>query len=98
MSVDPVTGGAGVNVIFDVNIDGLFNSDDNLNEVNSISNIIVGTRFESTPSDSTFVGDYRITQLADKSIDRVLVNPDLNDGGGIGALLGRHSWKEILFN
>ena len=98
MSVDPVTGGSGGEVIFDVNIDGLFDADDNLNSVDSISNIVVGTRFESTPSDSTFVGDYRVTQLADKSIDRILVNPDLNEGGGLGALLGRHSWKEILFD
>ena len=98
ISVDPVTGGSGINVIFDVNIDGVFDADDNLNQVDSISNIITGTRFESTPSDSTFVGDYRVTQLADRTIDRILVNPDLNEGGGLSALLGRHSWKEILFD
>ena len=93
-----MTGGSGIDVIFDVNIDGLFDEDDNLNQVDSVSSIITGTRFESTPSDSTFVGDFRVTQLADTSIDRILVNPDLNEGGGISALLGRYSWKEILFD
>ena len=96
LSIDPVTGSSGSVVIFDINIDGLFNSDDNLNGLTGISNIIVGTRFESTPSDSTFVGDYRVTQLADKTLDRIFVNPDLD--GGLGELLGRHSWKEIRFD
>ena len=55
-------------------------------------NIIVGTQFESAPSDNNFIGDYRVTQLANGSVDRILTNPQLNNG----ALLGRHSWKEIL--
>ena len=94
-SIDAVTGSSGPIVIFDINIDGLFNADDNLNGVNSISNIVVGTRFESTPSDSTFVGDYRVTQLSNSTIDRILVNPEV---GGLSELLGRHSWKEIRFD
>ncbi|MFK7814873.1 MAG: pilus assembly protein [Gammaproteobacteria bacterium] len=93
LSVNALTGGVAVDVIFDINIDGLFNADDNLNGV--IGNIIVGTRFESAPSDSTFIGDYRVTQLSNSDVDRILVNPDLNNGGSVGALLGRHSWKEI---
>ncbi len=96
LSIDPVTGGSGSDVIFDINIDGVFNADDNLNDLSGITNIIVGTRFESTPSDSTFVGDYRVTQLSNKTLDRILVNPDLDDG--LGSLLGRHSWKEIRFD
>ena len=92
LSVDAFSGSVGTNVIFDINIDGLFNQEDNLNGVNSTANIIVGTQFESAPSDNNFIGDYRVTQLANGDVDRILVNPALNNG----ALLGRHSWKEIL--
>ncbi len=95
LSIDTITGGFDFAVLFDVNIDGVFDADDNLNGVNSISNIIVGTRFDSIPSDSSFVGDYRITQLSDGTIDRILVNPEV---GGSAELLGRHSWKEIRFD
>lgn len=95
LSVDPLTGSVGTDVIFDVNIDGLFDENDNLNNVNDSLNIIVGTQFESSPGDSTFIGDYRVTQLSNTNVDRILVNPDLNSGGATGALLGRHSWKEI---
>ena len=92
LSVDALTGSVGTNVIFDINIDGLFNQEDNINGVSSTANIIVGTQFESAPSDNNFIGDYRVTQLANGNVDRILVNPALNNG----ALLGRHSWKEIL--
>jgi hypothetical protein len=85
----------GVNVIFDINIDGLFDENDNLNGLSGQANIVVGTQFESSPGDTTFIGDYRVTQLSNTNVDRVLVNPDLNSGGSVGVLLGRHSWKEI---
>ncbi len=92
LSVDALTGGVGINVIFDINIDGVFDLNDNLNGVNNLANVIVGTQFESAPSDNNFIGDYRVTQLANGSVDRILINPALNNG----VLLGRHSWKEIL--
>jgi len=95
LSVDPLTGSVGTDVIFDINNDGLFDENDNLNSLTGQANIIVGTQFESSPGDTTFIGDYRVTQLSNTNIDRILVNPDLNSGGSIGALLGRHSWKEI---
>ncbi len=95
LSVDPLTGSVGQNVIFDINIDGLFDENDNLNGATSRANIVVGTQFESSPGDSTFIGDYRVTQLSNTNINRIRVNPDLNSGGSVGALLGRHSWKEI---
>lgn len=95
LSVDPLTGSVGTDVIFDINIDGLFDENDNLNGLIGQANIVVGTQFESSPGDSTFIGDYRVTQLSNTNIDRILVNPDLNSGGSVGALLGRHSWKEI---
>jgi len=94
LSVDPLTGGVGIDVIFDINIDGVFDEDDNI-LVNSVSTVIAGTRFSSAPSDSVFIGDNRVTQLSNTNVDQIRVNPDLNSGGGLGALLGRHSWKEI---
>lgn len=95
LSVDPVTGGLAPGVIFDINFDGLFNAEDNLNLVDSANNVIVGTRFESAPSDTTFIGNQRVTPLSNGDVDQFFVNPDLDSGGAIGALLGRHSWKEI---
>ena len=95
LGVNPVTGGAGTDVIFDINIDNIFDQADNLNGAVGELNIVVGTRFQSSPSDSTFIGNYRVTQLSNTNINRILVNPDLNSGGGLGSLLGRHSWKEI---
>ena len=94
LSVNPLDGGVSIDIIFDINIDGVFDLNDNI-LISSVSTVISGTRFKSAPSDSTFIGDYRLTQLSDTSIDSILVNPDLNGGGGLGALLGRHSWKEI---
>ena len=95
LSVDPVTGGLAPGVIFDINFDGVFNAEDNRNLVDSLNNVIVGTRFESAPSDSTFIGNHRVTPLSNGNVTSILTNPDLDSGGAIGALLGRHSWKEI---
>ena len=89
-SANPLDGGVSIDIIFDINIDGVFDLNDNI-LISSVSTVISGTRFKSAPSDSTFIGDYRLTQLSDTSIDSILVNPDLNGGGGLGALLGRHS-------
>lgn len=95
LSVNPIDGGVAPDVVFDINFDSVFNADDNLNFIDSPANIIVGTQFESGPGDSTFIGNYRVTQSSNSDTDPVLVNPDLNTGGATGALLGRHSWKEI---
>ena len=92
LSVDALSGTVGTNVVFDINIDGLFNAEDNINGLTGSAYTIAGTRFESSPGDTTFIGDYRVTQLANGNVDRILTNPELNDG----ALLGRHSWKEII--
>ncbi len=94
LSVSPITGSVGSEVIFDINIDGVFDESDKI-LISNVNTVIAGTRFESTPGDTTFIGDYRVTQLSNTNVDRILVNPDLNSGGSIGALLGRHSWKEM---
>jgi len=92
LSIDALSGSVGTNIVFDINIDGVFNAEDNINGLTASANIVAGTRFESAPGDTAFIGGNRITQLTDGSVDRILINPELNDG----ALLGRHSWKEII--
>ncbi|MFK8027453.1 MAG: pilus assembly protein, partial [Gammaproteobacteria bacterium] len=90
LAIDPQTGTAGQEVIFDINADNVFDSNDKIN-VSGQSKIIVGTRFKSTPSDSTFFGDYRITQLADTDIDAVRTNTAETE------LVGRQAWREVEF-
>ena len=90
LGLDPFTGSDGNQIIFDINIDNIFDTNDNIN-VAGDSKIIVGTRFKSTPSDSSFFGNYRITQLADTDIDTILTNT------GGSEFLGRQSWREVEF-
>ena len=91
LGLDPRTGSDGNEIIFDINIDNVFDEKDNIKISESISKIVVGTRFKSTPADSTFFGDYRITQLADTSIDSILTNV------GNSEFIGRQSWREVEF-
>lgn len=90
LGLDPLTGSDGSEIIFDINIDNIFDSKDNIT-VGSDLKIVVGTRFESTPSDSSFFGNYRITQLANTDIDTILTNT------GGSEFLGRQSWREVEF-
>ena len=90
LGLDPLTGSDGNEIIFDINIDNIFDTNDNIN-VAGDSKIIVGTRFKSIPSDSSFFGNYRITQLADTNIDSILTNT------GGSEFLGRQSWREVEF-
>jgi type IV pilus assembly protein PilY1 len=71
--------------IFDLDNDGEFDSNDDVN-----NRVVAGIRFEdAVPTDSSFIGDERITQLSDKSIDRVKTNTT----GGLNT--GRLSWKQL---
>ncbi|MDW3095890.1 MAG: PilC/PilY family type IV pilus protein [Gammaproteobacteria bacterium] len=90
LALNPQNGTAGQEVIFDINADNLFDSNDNINVAGQLKTI-VGTRFKSTPSDSTFFGDYRITQLADTDIDSILTNTAKTE------LVGRQAWREVEF-
>jgi Tfp pilus tip-associated adhesin PilY1 len=89
LALDPQTGTAGNVEIFDFNIDGEFDSEDSI-IVQNVKKIIVGSRFDSSPLDSTFFNDYRITQMSDTSVDSIRVNTEANQ-----ALLGRQSWREV---
>ena len=90
LGLDPFTGSDGNLIVFDINIDNIFDSNDNINVAGDLK-IIVGTRFKSTPTDSSFFGNYRITQLANTDIDSILTNT-----GGAG-FIGRQSWREVEF-
>jgi type IV pilus assembly protein PilY1 len=89
LALDPQTGTAGNVEIFDFNIDGEFDSEDSV-MVQNVKKIIVGSRFDSSPLDSTFFNDFRITQMSDTSIDSIRVNTEANQ-----ELLGRQSWREV---
>jgi type IV pilus assembly protein PilY1 len=84
----PGTGGTTClegNQIFDLNNDGVFDSGDETG-----GDVVAATRFEdAVPTDSTFIGESRVTQLSDQSLDASLTNT----AGGINT--GRLSWKQL---
>jgi type IV pilus assembly protein PilY1 len=90
LAIDPQDGTAGQEVIFDINTDNVFDSNDKINVAGQLK-VIVGTRFKSTPSDSTFFGDYRITQLSDTDIHSIRTNTAQTQ------LVGRQAWREVEF-
>jgi type IV pilus assembly protein PilY1 len=84
----PGTGGTnclGASGIFDLNNDGLFNSEDQVG-----GSVVAGTRFEdAVPTDSTFFGGNRVTQLSDESLD--ITGTDTSGGANTGRL----SWRRV---
>ena len=91
--LNPFTGGVGDTVIFDINFDNLFDANDNIN-VSGELNIVVGTRFESTPTAPAFAGNYRIVQTVDGNIVVDPFNPALLE---FNQFVGRRSWREVVF-
>ena len=86
----PETGGSGENTVFDTNGDGIFDADDNVNATDGAANVASGLRFDdATPTDSSFIGNRKVTQTSDKKIRSTATN---TDGGN---KTGRHSWREI---
>ncbi len=90
LALDPQDGTAGSQVIFDINADNVFDDQDNISTLGE-AGIIVGTRFDSIPTDSTFFGDYRITQLSNTDIVSYKTNPAKLE------LVGRQAWREVEF-
>ncbi|MBV1879781.1 MAG: hypothetical protein KUG79_19215 [Pseudomonadales bacterium] len=88
LSFCPATGGTSCledGGIFDLNNDGEFDDNDDVD-----GEIVAGLRFEdAVPTDSSFIGDERITQLSDQSLDSTTTNT----GGGLNT--GRLSWKQL---
>jgi len=91
LGFDPETGGSGDAQIFDVNNDGNFDSDDNIGGAEGEENIVTGVRFDqSTPTDSSFIGNRKVTQTSDRDIRSTGTNT------GADSQIGRHSWREII--
>ena len=89
LAFDPFTGGPGTKTIFDLNNDRTFDYRDNVGDLDTVTNIVTGIRFDNaTPTDSAFIGSHRMTQAGDeiRSIDT---------NTGTGATTGRTSWREI---
>ncbi|MBD3647330.1 MAG: hypothetical protein HUJ31_07765, partial [Pseudomonadales bacterium] len=84
----PGTGGInclGTQGIFDLNNDGLFNEGDEV-----AGSVVAGTRFEdAVPTDSTFFGGNRVTQLSDASLQ--IRGTDTTGGANTGRL----SWRRL---
>ena len=83
----PLTGGSSCieDGIFDINNDGLFNASDLISGF-----IVAGTIFEdSAPTDAAFVGENRVTQLTDRSLDIVKTNTAATTN------TGRLSWRRM---
>lgn len=92
LGFNPATGGSGANTVFDLNGDGIFDENDNVDGLVGEANVVSGTRFDdATPTDSSFIGNRKITQTSDKKIRSTGTN---TDGGN---KVGRHSWREIEF-
>lgn len=85
----PQTGGADCidSGVFDINNDGAFDSGDLIN-----SYVVSGTVFEdSAPTDAAFVGENRVTQLTDRTLDIVRTNTASTVN------TGRLSWRRLNF-
>ena len=83
----PITGGANCNEIgvFDLNNDGLFDTGDEIGD-----EIVFATRFEeAVPTDAAFLGDSRVTQLSDQTLEVRRTNTSE------GPNTGRLSWKRL---
>ena len=85
----PDTGGLGCadnSPIFDTNNDGVFDSDDLVGGTVVPASLIIE---DGVPTDSTFIGRSRLTQLSDQTFQATLVNPATTDS------TGRLSWKQL---
>lgn len=91
--LNPFTGGVSDTVIFDINFDGVFDENDNIN-VGDDDKMVVGTRFDSTPSAPTFAGNFRIVQQVNGEIAVDRINPSALD---FEKFSGRRSWREVVF-
>ena len=92
LAIDPQTGAPASEVVFDINADNEFNEQDTINNtVSPEAGLIVGIRLKSTPADSIFFGDFRITQLADTDLHIIRANSRPS------VLIGRQAWREVEF-
>ncbi len=91
LAFNPLTGGSGSDFIFDINADGTFDLDDNINDTAGDAYIVAGIRFDdTTPTDAAFIGKYRVTQQSDKTVRSIGTNTEAT------ATTGRNSWRELI--
>ena len=91
LAFDPLTGGSGSKIVFDISADGQFDMDDNINDMLGDAYIVSGMRFDTTtPTDAAFIGHYRLTQQSDRSVRSVGTNTRVSNTGG------RNSWRELI--
>ena len=91
LAFNPATGGSGSDFIFDINADGTFDLDDNINNSAGDAYIVAGIRFDdTTPTDAAFIGKYRVTQQSDKTVRSIGTNTETT------ATTGRNSWRELI--
>ncbi|MET0023715.1 MAG: PilC/PilY family type IV pilus protein [Sedimenticola sp.] len=89
LAFNPETGGSFSQQVFDLNNDGVFDVQDNVGDAAGTANVVAGTRFEgASPTDASFIGEYRFTQLSDRTVERMAVNT-LAEGR-------RTSWREFF--
>jgi hypothetical protein len=80
---------------FDINGEYQFNVEDKvdyeiINGGHVGGDVVIGMRYDDAiPTDSAFLGNKRVTQLSDQSIDIQNTNTDSND------YVGRLSWKRL---
>ena len=91
LAFNPITGGSGSKIIFDITADGQFDLSDNINDTDGDAYIVTGLRFDSTtPTDAAFIGRYRLTQQSDRSIRSIGTNTEVSNTSG------RNSWRELI--
>jgi type IV pilus assembly protein PilY1 len=89
LGFNPLTGGSGSKVIFDLNNDETFDLNDNVGDIDANSSIITGTRFDNgSPTDASFIGNKRFTQEGSE-LSSMGTNTDGDDS------TGRTSWREL---
>lgn len=93
LGFNPANGGSGTNIVFDLNNNGNFGDEDNVGGTATTatgSNVVTGIRFdEATPTDSSFIGNRKVTQTSDKDIRSIGTNT------GDDTAIGRNSWREL---
>lgn len=90
LGFNPLTGGSGSDIIFDINGDNSFSIQDNVDNSEGDENIVTGIRFDTdVPTDAAFIGNRRITQAGDE-IRSFATNTSESTN------TGRTSWREII--
>ncbi|MBA1146520.1 hypothetical protein H0Z60_05555 [Ectothiorhodospiraceae bacterium WFHF3C12] len=90
LGLDPFSGSRPDKVVFDMNNDGVFDLNDNVDGDSSAENVVTGRRLEGgVPTDAGFIGNLRVTQVGDE-VSSIRTNTETTGP------IGRHSWREVV--